>query len=71
VSDTLDQLVRAARGGASERRSVVGTVEVSGEDLALEGADAALQEAFAFPRHRARRVSKERSAAKLARRATR
>jgi hypothetical protein len=50
LSDMLDQLVKSARGNAGARRSVVGQVEISDDDPTLESADAALQDAFAFPR---------------------
>jgi hypothetical protein len=44
VSELLDQLVRSARqtGGHGHRRSVVGTIEITGDDPLLDTADTAI-----------------------------
>lgn len=49
ISEALDELVTAARRGgcaASERRTVVGTVDIAGDDPSLENADAHIRSVF-------------------------
>ena len=49
ISEALDELVTAARHGgcaASERRTVVGTVDIAGDDPSLENADAYIRSVF-------------------------
>jgi hypothetical protein len=46
LSDALDEIVTAARTGgrgADARRSVVGTIDIAGDDPGLTGADAAIR----------------------------
>jgi len=48
VSELLDRIVSAARaaGGVGPSRSVVGTIDIDASDPLLEGADAAVRDAF-------------------------
>ena len=49
ISEALDELVTAARRGGhapSERRSVVGTVDIAADDRLLDDADAYIRSTF-------------------------
>lgn len=73
VSEVLDRLVTAARtgGSATVPRSVVGSIDVSGDDPALERADEAIRALFLESLGRPERVHERAPSYRLPQRAVR